>query len=300
MGPILAMTLPYNSKFLLDALMAPPKINPVATTTPTPTQLSQSSDLSLIDPMIMTELYTALARGALQIIATNLKLSKEKQVPLLSLGENASRIGFIAANENINSGTYVAIFSGLATTLKMLNFGFKSLTGESIQEFTKEYVGNMSKKIIGEEMTEKIGTLISNTPERLKTFTSQLLFVFALHSLSDMFKNLENKDEKTQPPKLEERMLIGFLASACSALTGGIIKFGVDKFFSRLRPDSATNVGVEVSGSDVENSTQGRVNSDGEASGAIEISAHLGVVSSTPAPAPQLPSTPSSPRQSSR
>ena len=93
-------------------------------------------------------------------------------------------------------------------------------------------------------------------------------------------------------------MLIGFLASACSALTGGIIKFGVDKFFSRLRPDSATNVGVEVSGSDVENSTRGRVNSDGEASGAIEISAHLGVVSSTPTPAPQSPSTPSTPQQS--
>ena len=185
MGPILAMIIPYSSKSLLDALMVPPQINPVATTTPTPTQLSQSSDLSLIDPMIMTEFYTALARGALQIIATNLKLSKEKQVPLLSLGENASRIGFIAANENINSGTYVAIFSGLATTLKMLNFGFKSLAGESIQEFTKEYVGNMSKKIIGEEMTNKIGTLIGNTPERLKTFTSQLLFVFALHSLSE-------------------------------------------------------------------------------------------------------------------
>ena len=32
MVPMLAMTLPYNSKSLLDALMAPPKINPVATT----------------------------------------------------------------------------------------------------------------------------------------------------------------------------------------------------------------------------------------------------------------------------
>ena len=195
--PILAMTLPFNSKSLLDALMAPPKINPVATTatttTPTPAQISQSSDASLIDPMIMTEFYTALARGAIQIIASNLKLSKEKQAPLLSLGENASRIGLIAYNENINSGIYVATFSGLATALKMVELGLKSFAGESVQEITKEYVGKLSKKIIGEEMTEKIGTLISNTPERLKTFTSQLLFVFALHSLSEVLKNFRKQ-----------------------------------------------------------------------------------------------------------
>jgi hypothetical protein len=297
MGPILAMTLPYNSKFLLDALMAPPKINPVATTTPTPTQLSQSSDLSLIDPMIMTELYTALARGALQIIATNLKLSKEKQVPLLSLGENASRIGFIAANENINSGTYVAIFSGLATTLKMLNFGFKSLTGESIQEFTKEYVGNMSKKIIGEEMTNKIGTLIGNTPERLKTFTSQLLFVFALHSLSEASKNLENKENKIQTPKIEEKILVALLASACSALMEGIIKLGVDKFFSREQEPSTISGDAEATGGGAEISNQGGSNLMDRGGRSIEVSARLGLVTA-PTLAPQLPSTPSSPQQS--
>ena len=67
------------------------------------------------------------------------------------------------------------------------------MIGESIQEFTKEYVDNVSKKIIGEEMTEKIGTLISNTPEQLKIFTSQFLFVFALHSLSEVLKNFRKQ-----------------------------------------------------------------------------------------------------------
>lgn len=303
MGPILAMTLPYNSKSLLDALMAPPQINPVATTatttTPTPTQISQSSDASLIDPMIMTEFYTALAKGALQIIATNLKLSKEKQVPLLSLGENASRIGLIAYNENMSSGIYVATFSGLVTTLKMADLGLKGFVGESIQEVATEYVGKMSEKIIGTEMTNKIGTLIGNTPERLKTFTSQLLFVFALHSLSEASKNLENKDDAIQAPKIEEKILVALLASTCSALMGGIIKLGVNRFFSRGQEPSTISGDAEATGGGAEISNQGGINlMDGDGR-SIEVSARLGLVTA-PAQAPQLPSTPSSPRQSSR
>jgi len=275
----------------------PPKINPVATTTPTPTQLSQSSELSLIDPMIMIEFYTALSRGALQIIATNLNLSKEKQEVLLSLGENASRIGFIATNEDINSGTYVAIFSGLAIAVKALDLGLKSIKGKYFQEIVQEHIGKFSKKAIGEEMTNKIGNAIGKTPEQLKKFTSQLLFVFALYSLSEVLKNLENKENKIQPPKLEERMLIGFLASACSALTGAIINLGVDKFFSRFqRSDSALSVDAEASGGVDANSTQGGGNIAGGANQPIEISARLGIVSSTtPAPAPQSPSMPSMP-----
>ncbi len=303
--PILAMTLPYNSKSLLDALLAKPQLNPIATTntpkTPAPAQISQSGDASLIDPMIMTEFYTALARVAIQIIATNLKLSKEKQLPLLSLVENGSRVGLIAYNENIKSGAYVATFSGLATALKMLDLGIKKITGESIQEFTKEYVDNVSKKIIGEEMTEKIGTLISNTPERLKTFTSQLLFVFALHSISEVLKNLEKKDDKIQTPKIEEKILVALLASACSALIGGVINLGVNRFFSRGQEPSAISGDLEATGGGAEISNQGVSNSMGVNGGSIEVSARLGLVTApAPAPAPNLQSTPSSPGQSRR
>ena len=63
-------------------------------------------------------------------------------------------------------------------------------------------------------MTKKIGTLIGNTPEQLKIFTSQFLFVFALHSLSEVLKNLENKENKIRTPKIEEKILVALLASA--------------------------------------------------------------------------------------
>jgi hypothetical protein len=301
-GPTLAMTIPYNSQSIFDALMAPqPQINPPApapattTPTPTPTQLNQSSNSSLIDPMIMIEFYTALSRGALQIIATNLNLSKEKQEVLLSLGENASRIGFTAYNENKIPLSLIPL-SVISSMTKIADSASKSFLGDSLQEFAQECIGKFSKIVIGEEITNKIGNAIGNTPEQLKKFTSQLLFVFALHSLSDMFKNIQEQDSKTQPPKLEERMLIGFLASACSALTGVIINLGVDKFFSRSRTDSATNEGAEVPGGDVENSTQGRVNSAREANRSIEISGQIVMANlGSPAPAPQSPSGQSTP-----
>ena len=225
--------------------------------------------------MIMIEFYTALSRGVLQIIATNLNLSKEKQEVLLSLGENASRIGFTAYNENKIPLSLIPL-SVISSLTKIADSASKSFLGNSLQEVGQEYIGKFSKIVIGEEMTNKIGNAIGNTPEQLKKITSQLLFVFALHSLSEVLKNLENKENKIQTPKIEEKILVALLASACSALTGIIINIGVSKFFSRLqRSDSAISVDAVASEGDIENSTQGGGNSAGGASRAIEISAQI-------------------------
>ena len=80
---------------------------------------------------------------------------------------------------------------------------------------------------------------------------------------------------------------------------GGIIRLGVNRFFSRGQEPSAISGDLEATGGGAEISNQGGSNlMDGDGR-SIEVSARLGLVTA-PTPAPQLPSTPSSPRQSSR
>ena len=178
---------------------------------------------------LQVECLTAVSTGMLKIAYSSLKLNKANQDVLLSFAENASRIGFMRLIANEDSTTNIAIFSGLitlikATDLMMTKFGIRSP--------------------ISEEAMGGICNSISNIPQGLKKSINQFLFVFTLYSLDNMIKSLQSEDNKIQNPKIEEKILIGFVSSICSALIGRIFDIGINKF-SQTRQTPPREINIE-------------------------------------------------------
>ena len=178
---------------------------------------------------LQVECLTAFSTGMLKIAYSSLKLNKANQDVLLSFAENASRIGFMRLIANEDSTTNIAIFSGLitlikATDLMMTKFGIRSP--------------------ISEEAMGGICNSISNIPQGFKKSINQFLFVFTLYSLDNMIKSLQSEDNKIQNPKIEEKILIGFVSSICSALIGRIFDIGINKF-SQTRQTPPREINIE-------------------------------------------------------
>lgn len=178
---------------------------------------------------LQVECLTAFSTGMLKIAYSSLKLNKANQDVLLSFAENASRIGFMRLIANEDSTTNIAIFSGLitlikATDLMMTKFGIRSP--------------------ISEEAMGGICNSISNIPQGFKKSINQFLFVFTLYSLDNMIKSLQSEDNKIQNPKIEEKILIGFVASICSALIGRIFDIGINKL-SQTRQTPPREINIE-------------------------------------------------------
>lgn len=224
--PRLQMDTPYSSS--LNKLQALNRI-----TKKTPDQLLTEYALKTLQ----VECFTAITRGSLDVIATYLELAKERKETLLSVGENASRIGFIAMNENLDSATNIALFSGLITLAKMIEAGSKMLGIGSPQESAQKLVGDISKAIIGEEMTAKISDITRWTPNLIKNLIRQSLFVFTLYAIDTAIKNSQNKDDKIQTPKIDGQILVAGVSAMSSALISGVVNVGADIFFNR-RPQA--------------------------------------------------------------
>jgi len=188
---------------------------------------------------IRIECLTAISTGLFQFIATSLKLNEEARKPILSTIEAASRIGLVTLYEGIDSAKNLAIISGTITSLKMIDFASQNMGFGSPKKIAQELVGKIGEATIGEEMTRKI----SNSPQELKKYVSQLLFVFALHSIDKLIKHSENKDDKAQIPKIEDGIVFSLAAAACSALICGIIDIGVRKILQRQRQQNSVEAG---------------------------------------------------------
>ena len=187
---------------------------------------------------LQVECLTAFSTGMLRIAYESLKLNKANQDVLLSLSENAGRIGFMAIAKNEDSTNNIAIFSGLVTLIKVTDLMMTKFGIKSPQESAQKLLHKIGKSIISEEAMEGLCNSINNVPRGFKKSINQFLFVFTLYSLDSIIKNLQNENNKTQTPKIEEKILIGFLASICSPLIGTIFDIGVNKLFqsSQTRP----------------------------------------------------------------
>ena len=202
--------------------------------------------LKLLLNTVQIECLTAISTGLFQLIATSLKLNEEAQKPILSTIETASRIGFVALYEDINSAMNLAIISGSVTSLKMLDFASQTMGFGSPKKFAQELVGKIGEATIGEEMTKKISDKISDTPRELKKFASRVPFVFALHAIDNLIKDSENKDDKAQIPKIEDSIIFSLAASLCSALICGIIDIGVRKLLQRQPQENLAGTGENL------------------------------------------------------
>ena len=207
--------------------------------TPYSVEMQSREELKLLLNTVQIECLTAIFTGLFQLIATSLKLNEEAQKPILSTIETASRIGLVALYEDIESARNLAIISGTITSLKMIDFALQTKGFGSPKKFAQELVGKIGEATIGEEMTRKI----SNSPQELKKYASQLLFVFALHSIDKLIKHSENKDDKAQIPKIENGIVFSLVASSCSALIFGIINIGVRKILQRQRQQNSVEAG---------------------------------------------------------
>lgn len=195
---------------------------------------------------LQVECLTAVSTGILKIAYTSLKLNKANQDVLLSLAENSSRIGFMALIEDENSTNNIAIFSGLITLIKatdliMTKFGIKSP-----QESAQKLLHKIGKSIINEELVDNLCNSIDNTPQAFKKSINQFLFIFTLYSLDSIIKNLQSEDNKIQTPKIEEKILIGFIASLCSPLIGRIFDIGIHKVFKNRQGNLPAEINLEA------------------------------------------------------
>jgi hypothetical protein len=195
---------------------------------------------------LQVECLTAVSTGILKIGCKLLKLNKKNQEMLLSIFENSSRIGFMALNENEDSATNIAIFSGLitlikATDLMMTKFGIKSP-----QESAQKLLNKIGESILKEDLMENLCNSINNSPQCLKKSINQFLFIFTLYSLDGIIRNLQNEDNKIPTPKIEEKILIGFTASICSTLIGAIFDIGIHKAFKNRRRNLPAEINFEA------------------------------------------------------
>jgi hypothetical protein len=194
----------------------------------------------------LTECFSTIARGSIEGLASYLKLTEEKKEALASAGETATRIGSIAAFENINSAKNIAIFSGLITFAKMIEFGAKTLKMESPQESVQKLATKISNNVIGEDATRRFGDLSRNIPDPLKSFMCQALFVFSLYAIDNTIKNSQNEDDKIQTLDITSKLVVGFVASLCSGLINGAINIAVNKYFPRTQTNRVEEVITEV------------------------------------------------------
>lgn len=199
---------------------------------------------------LQVECLTATSTGIVKLAYSSLKLNKANQDVFLSLTENASRIVFMGLIENEDSSTNIAIFSGLITLIKIADLLMTKFGIKSPQESAQKLLHNIGKSIISEEAIEGLCSSISNAPKGLKKSLNQFLFVFSLYSLDNMIKNLQNEEDKIQNPKIEEQILIGFMASICSPLIGGIFDIGIDKLLkNRQTPPREINIESRIEAS---------------------------------------------------
>ena len=178
---------------------------------------------------LQVECLTAFSTGIVKFAYSSLKLNKANQDTLLSFAENASRIGFMGLTLDENSTTNIAIFSSLITLIKIADLMMPKFGIRSPQESAQKLLHKIGKSIISEEAMEGLCNSISNAPRGFKKSLNQFLFVFTLYSLDGIIKNLQYEDTKIQNPKIEEKILIGFMASICSPLIGGIFDIGINK-----------------------------------------------------------------------
>jgi hypothetical protein len=178
---------------------------------------------------LQVECLTATSTGIVKFAYSSLKLNKANQDVFSSLAENASRIVFMGLIENEDSSTNIAIFSGLITLIKVADLMMTKFGITSPQESAQKLLHNIGKSIISEEAIAGLCNSISNAPRGFKKSLNQFLFVFTLYSLDNVIKNLQNEEDKIENPKIEEQILIGFMASICSPLIGRIFDIGINK-----------------------------------------------------------------------
>ena len=187
---------------------------------------------------LQVECLTAVSTGMLKFAYETLKLNKANQDVFLSCAENASRIGFMGVIADENSTTNIAIFSGLVTLLKVTDLMMTKFGIKSPQESAQKLLLKIGKSIITEEALDNLCNSINNAPRGVKKSINQFLFVLTLYSIDNMLKNLQNEDTKIQNPKIEEKILIGFMASISSALIGGIFDIGINKLLQNRQTHS--------------------------------------------------------------
>ena len=174
------------------------------------------------------ESWTAISRGIIQVFSKCLKLSDKNQEAFESLGENATRIALIAIDKKINSTFNIMIFSGLISLAKLADAIMPNYSPSKVSQDLAQKIGEAT---IGKEATDDIGNLYKNTPKAIKKLVTQVLFVFALHSIDEIVKNLPKKDDKfgDATTKINQKILIGFIVALGSALIGSALEVATNK-----------------------------------------------------------------------
>lgn len=184
--------------------------------------------------ILAIESWTAISRGIIQVFSKCLKLSDKNQEALESIGESATRIALIAIDKKINSTFNIMIFSGLISLAKLADAIMPNHSPSKVSQDLAQKIGEMT---IGKEATDNIENLYNNTPKAIKKLLTQTLFVFALYSIDELLKNLPKEDDKfgDTTTKIDQKILIGFIASLASASIGSAFEIANHKMFQSKR-----------------------------------------------------------------